>query len=63
MKKIEVQLPPDAERVGRRWVFPVVVAWFEPLTKDQVLQNSLADLDGRPRPHENPNMIEVVVTP
>lgn len=58
MKQIKVRLP---EFEGHAVVIPVHVSWFAHLTRDQILQNVLCDMDGQPRPHEDQNYIEIVI--
>jgi len=61
MRTIKVTIPPGEYRYGRAVVVPVVVDWFPWLTADQVLQNSIARVDGRPEPHPDPNVIQVYI--
>lgn len=59
MKQIKIDIPLFE---GRTAVIPVLVSWFPPRTKDQILANSIARLDGRPEPYEDPNLIEIVIS-
>lgn len=60
MKTITIHESPN--QPGRRTVYAVLVPhWFPGLTKDQILENAIAAVNGFNRPHDDPNLIEIVV--
>lgn len=61
MRTITIPWPDPQTVPGVSCHVPVIVSWFPGLTKDQTLANMLADMDGYPRPYEDPNMIDVVL--
>lgn len=60
MKRIAIS--ESDEPITRADLYVVEVDWFPRLTEQQLLENSVARMNGQPAPHENPNLIDVVVT-
>lgn len=57
--RISTTVEEIASADGFRWVWPVRVDWFPPLTLDQHAANAIARADGEHEPFADPNLIYV----